>query len=264
MSLRIFWLIALCLFAGAGLLGAEETNIRKASHVVGESLDGRPIECQVYGTGPDVFWIIATIHGNEAAGTPLVAEFVKWLTENPKELDGKQVVIVPVANPDGFAGNVRFNKHNVDINRNFPASNWGSAEPPPAQILPGETPVRLKPPGATPLSEPESRALMIVLCQYFPDRVVSIHQPLNCIDWDGPADGLARAMGEKCKLPVNRLGSRPGSLGSFVGLTLEKPIITMELPEDAGMDGPTLWKEYGEALIAALRYEGEAKTSEGN
>ncbi len=62
-------------------------------------------------------------------------------------------------------------------------------------------------------------------------------------------------MAAKCKLPVKVVGSRPGSLGSFVGLTLKKPIITLELPEDAGMDGPTLWKEYGEALIAALRYQ---------
>ena len=246
--------LATCLsLASVAVASAAETS------VVGKSLDGRPIECQVFGDGPDVFWIIATIHGNEAAGTPLVAEFVKWLEANPRELEGRKVVIVPIANPDGMADNIRFNKHGVDVNRNFPASNWGGTEPPPAQVKPGETPVAVKPPGAIPLSEPESRALMIVLCQHFPNRVVSIHQPLTCIDYDGPADGLAAAMGAKCKLPVKKLGSRPGSLGSFVGLTLEKPIITMELPEDAGMDGPTLWKEYGQALIAALQYDGKAK-----
>jgi hypothetical protein len=64
-------------------------------------------------------------------------------------------------------------------------------------------------------------------------------------------------MAAKCKLPAKRVGSRPGSLGSFVGLTLGKSIITMELPEDAGMDGEKLWKDYGEALIAALRYQGK-------
>ena len=75
-------------------------------------------------------------------------------------------------------------------------------------------------------------------------------------------EGMAKAMGAKCKLPVKKLGSRPGSLGSFIGVTLGKPIITMELPENAGMDGEKLWKEYGEALIAALRYQPE-KASEG-
>jgi len=62
-------------------------------------------------------------------------------------------------------------------------------------------------------------------------------------------------MGAKCPLPVKQLGSRPGSLGSFVGTTLNRPIITWELPKDAPMDGDKLWETYGEALIAALRFD---------
>lgn len=232
----------------AMLSGRAAAEMRVDTQVVGKSLDGRPIECQVLGDGEDVFWLIATIHGNEAAGTPLAAKFVEWLQANPDELEGRQVVVIPVANPDGFADNVRFNKNGVDLNRNFPASNFGGED--------------VKPHGETPLSEPESRALMRVLSQYFPNRAVSIHQPLVCIDYDGPAEKMAEAMGAHCKLPVKKLGSRPGSLGSFMGLTLGKPIITLELPPDAGMDGDTLWLEYGESLIAALRYEHPASDSE--
>lgn len=224
-----------------GALAAEAAAPQATKEVVGRSLSGQPIECLVYGDGQDVFWLIATIHGNEAAGTPLAEKFIKWLEANPKEIEGKRIVIMPVANPDGLAENIRFNKDGVDLNRNFPAGNWGEAD--------------VKPHGETPLSEPESRALMRVLCQYFPNRVVSIHQPLNCIDYDGPAEGMAQAMAAKCKLSVNKLGSRPGSLGSFVGVTLGRPIITLELPEDAGMDGEKLWSEYGQSLVAALRYK---------
>jgi protein MpaA len=208
--------------------------------VMGLSLEGRPIHAQVFGEGEDVLWILATIHGNEGAGTPLVAEFVKWLQAHPEELAGRRVVITPVANPDGFAANERHNKHGVDLNRNFPAGNFDAT---------------VKTYGTSPLSEPESRVLMQILSRYWPDRVVSIHQPFAVVDYDGPSEDLAKSMAAHCKLPVKVVGSRPGSLGSFVGLTLGKPIITLELPEDAGMDGPTLWREYGEALIAALRYE---------
>ncbi len=233
-------LASLALVVSGAARAAEDSAASDQGEVIGMSLEGRPIRCQVYGEGPDVLWIIATIHGNEAAGTPLVAKFVEWLKEHPDEIKGRRVVITPVANPDGFAHNRRENNHGVDLNRNFPAGNWGTADE--------------KAPGATPLSEPESRALMIGLCRYFPNRIISIHQPFTVVDYDGPAEGLAKAMAAKCKLPVKVVGSRPGSLGSFVGLTLNKPIITLELPEDAGMDGPTLWKEYGDALIAALRY----------
>jgi protein MpaA len=234
-------IVAVFVAAGGTTLAEPAEEAPRHGQLVGRSLEGRPIYCQVFGEGEDVLWILATIHGNEAAGTPLVAKFVEWLEENPKELEGRQVVIVPVANPDGFAANIRHNRNDVDLNRNFPAGNFDA---------------EVKTYGSTPLSEPESRALMRVLMQYFPDRIITIHQPLNCMDWDGDAsEPLARAMAAKCKLPAKRVGSRPGSLGSFVGLTLGKPIITMELPEDAGMDGEKLWQEYGEALIAALRYE---------
>jgi murein peptide amidase A len=234
-------------------------------YVAGRSVGGRPIDCEVYGNGPDVLLVIATIHGSEPAGTPLVAAFAKWLVAHPAELAGRTVVIVPVANPDGFAANERFNAHGVDLNRNFPASNWGvpqeqdSPDSMKAQTSPGgDTFAQGKTfkPGDTPLSEPESRALMQLICRYYPNRIISIHQPIGCIDYDGPAEKLAAAMGAKCPLPVKQVGSRPGSLGSFVGNTLQRPIITWELPEDAGMDGEVLWKTYGKALVAALRFEG--------
>jgi protein MpaA len=220
--------------------GQQEQSKQGGLRVVGQSVGGLPIHCQELGSGDNVLMVIATIHGNEAAGTPLVAQFTAWLRTHPKELQGRKVVIVPVANPDGMAAGKRLNQRGVDLNRNFPAGNWGAQD--------------TKPHGEMPLSEPESRVLMKLVCHYFPDRVVSIHQPLACVDYDGPARGLAEAMGAVCPLPVNKLGSQPGSLGSLVGVTLQRPIITLELPGDAGMDGEKLWKTYGPALLAALRY----------
>jgi protein MpaA len=239
---------------------AEKLPVEK--YVAGRSVENRPIHCEVYGDGPDVLMIIATIHGNESAGTPLVARFAEWLTAHPEELAGRTVVIIPVANPDGYAAGKRFNTNEVDLNRNYPADNWGIAqETGGVTSKGGESYARRRTlkPGQTPLSEPESRVLMQLLCRYFPNRVVSIHQPIACIDYDGPAAELAAAMATGCPLPVKQLGSRPGSLGSFVGSTLRRPIITWELPKDAPTDADQLWTTYGEALIAALRFEGGSK-----
>jgi len=221
-------------------LGAPAPEVEGTPAVIGRSVEGRPIHCRVFGSGEDVLMIIATIHGNEAAGTPLVEQFALWLAAHPSELEGRRVVIVPVANPDGLAADERLNARGVDLNRNFPAGNWNEPDS--------------KPHGDAPLSEVESRLLLRLILRYFPNRIISIHQPVTCIDYDGPAEQFAAAMGAHCKLPVKRIGSRPGSLGSFFGLTLGKPIITFELPKDAGMDGKQLWQQYGPALIAALRY----------
>ena len=208
-------------------------------HIVGTSIQQRPIMCLVLGDGPDVTFIMATIHGNEAAGTPLVRSLSWYLRQHPEMLAGRKVVLMAVANPDGMANGSRYNAKGIDLNRNFEAKNR----------------VNSKQTGLTALSEPEARAIRQIIMQYKPDRIVSIHQPLNCIDYDGPARMLADRMGQYCALPVKKLGARPGSLGSYAGITLGIPIITFEmLPADSQLNSQALWGKYGRALLAAIVY----------
>jgi len=207
--------------------------------IIGKSVQGAPMTSLALGRGPDVVFILATIHGNEPAGTPLVRRLSRHLRENPEMLNGRKVVLLRVANPDGLAHNSRFNAHGVDLNRNFEAANRLDS----------------KQTGLSGLSEPESRAIRQVILQHSPDRIVSIHQPLACIDYDGPAQALAESMGQYCDLPVKKLGARPGSLGSYAGVDMGIPIITFEMRQnDSGLDSNTLWQRYGKALVAAVVY----------
>jgi protein MpaA len=181
--------------------------------------------------------IIATIHGDEAAGTPLTHRLHRHLLANPGLVDGRRVVLIPVANPDGLHRRRRTNVHGIDLNRNFPASNFRTT----------------RRHGKKPLSEPEAQALQRMILRYAPSRIVSIHQPVSCIDWDGPGEKLARAMAETCSLKAKRIGSRPGSLGSWVGLELKKPIITLELPRSADrLTEDQLWRRYGRMMVQAV------------
>ncbi|MHC4354844.1 MAG: DUF2817 domain-containing protein [Planctomycetota bacterium] len=206
---------------------------------IGKSVQGRPMMSVALGRGPDVIFILAAIHGSEPAGTPLVRRLSRHLRQHPEMLNGRKVVLVRVANPDGLAHSSRYNAHGVDLNRNFEAANR----------------LNSKQTGLTGLSEPESRAIKQVVLQHRPDRIVSIHQPLACIDYDGPAQALAESMGQYCDLPVKKLGARPGSLGSYTGVTLGIPIITFEMKRaDSQLDSETLWRKYGKALIAAVVY----------
>jgi protein MpaA len=125
------------------------------------------------------------------------------------------------------------------VNRNFAAGNWRSRHMN----------------GPAPLSEPESRAIERLIIEERPARIISIHQPLGCVDYDGPAAELARIMADSTGLPVRKLGGRPGSLGSWAGFDRGIPIITLELPGSAGrLDREELWRRYGPALLAAIRY----------
>jgi protein MpaA len=105
------------------------------------------------------------------------------------------------------------------------------------------------------VTEPESQALQSLIKEYAPSRIVSIHTPLNCIDYDGPGQAIAARMAQDCDLPVKKLGARPGSLGSYTGESLGIPTITLELPPEAGkMSESVLWQKYGKALMAAVLY----------
>ncbi|MDY7108525.1 MAG: DUF2817 domain-containing protein [Planctomycetota bacterium] len=207
--------------------------------VIGRSVEGRPIVCEAFGEGGEVVLLMATIHGDEPAGTPLLQRLGEALAMRGDLLHGRRVLLLPVANPDGYINNTRGNANGVDLNRNFPAGNW--------------TDRRAN--GPTPLSEPESRAIERLILEERPARIVSVHQPLACVDCDGPGADLARMISEACGLPVRKLGGRPGSLGSRAGLDLGLPIITLELPGGVQrLDREALWERYGAALVEAIEY----------
>lgn len=232
-------LLVLAACAVPSSVAAEPTELK-----LGQSIDERPITARVWGSeeAEETILIIASIHGSEPAGTPLVEQLEIWLAKHPEAVASRRIAIIPVANPDGYAAGKRFNSRQVDLNRNFPAGNR----------------TEKKTHGETALSEPESRALMRALQVFNPQRVVSLHQPIACIDYDGPGEKLAEAMGEAIenRLPVRKLGGRPGSLGSYVGVTLGRPIITLELPKDAEQREPeALWNDYGPALRCFVEWQ---------
>jgi len=179
----------------------------------GTTVEGRPIPVAVRGRGPDVCLVIATIHGDEDAGTPLADALLARLDADPGLLAGRRVVVIRETNPDGRRAGTRTNARGVDLNRNFEAPNRRDG----ARY------------GEAALSEPEARAIEAVVRRYAPSRVLSIHQPLACVDWDGPGRDVARAVAEAAGLPLRKLGVRPGSFGAWCearGLAL----VTLELP----------------------------------
>ncbi len=201
----------------------------------GMSVENHPIECLVFGKGKESILIIASIHGNESAGTPLVWMLADYLRKNQDVIYGKKIILLPNVNPDSVIRNSRYNTRGVDLNRNFEAMNRRNAR-------------RY---GFFPLSEPETRSVARVIDKYKPARILSFHQPFACIDYDGPAKALAFHMAKFCNLPVRKLGALPGSLGSYAGLSLNIPVITLELPEHAETFGKQhMWKVYGNALMA--------------
>ena len=207
-------------------------------YLIAETVEGRPLVHHAIGDGDETILFLAGVHGDERAGTPILERLVEVLKEERRHLNGRRAVVIPDANPDGRVANTRRNANGVDINRNFPATNYHQS--------PGH--------GAYSLSEPESRFLRSVIDHYQPTAILSLHQAGNMIDYDGPAHGYAHRVASKSPLEVRRLGARWGSMGAYYGVDLGLRILTVELPRRAtDQEIDEAWAEWGPMLLEALR-----------
>jgi len=212
---------------------------------IGRSVRRRPITVTRFGDGGRRLLIVGGVHGDEY-GTPVAAQFAKYLLAHPRALPpGTRIDVLACANPDGYARHTRGNARNVDLNRNLPTRNWrhrlGALNDPGAPGLTG---------GSGPGSEPETKALLAHLRERF-DIVVSLHSRGGIIDCSGPgARAVGRRMSALCGLPVSKLwydAYITGSLGRFVPERYGVPIITVELR------GTHLGAGMRAALLAAAR-----------
>jgi protein MpaA len=220
-------------------LFGETERVAVEHQFLGTSVEKRPIECMILGNGDDVVLILATIHGDEPAGTKLVYKLSEHIQKNPHLLEERKVLLVPIVNPDGMKNFTRSNARGIDLNRNFSTKNRVN------NLISGQT----------PLSEPESQILEELILEYKPNRIISIHQPFGCIDYDGPAEDLANMIAARTDLPVEKLGAKAGSLGSFTGVDLGIPTITLELKaDDHHLNKKKLWQLYGQSLIQSVVY----------
>ncbi len=130
------------------------------SVVIGRSVSQKPIVASRYGSGPIVVVAVGAIHGNEASSA-VVARYIAE-QKPPSEFS---LWVIEVANPDSFytSKRSRGNFNGVDLNRNFPTL-WAPL-PCPARNCSG----------ASPASEPETKALMFFFIKVKPSMVVFYH-----------------------------------------------------------------------------------------
>lgn len=216
--------------------------------ILGSSVEGRPITLEHFGprdgSVPSVL-ILGGIHGDEVTSVDLTRNLARLLPEQPDLVEGRHVAILEVANPDGYAARTRSNARGVDVNRNFPARNF---RPGGGRGFRG---------GTAPASEPETRAILSAIAQVRPRLIVSIHSirgGRECNNYDGPAEAVARLMAQYNGYPATaNIGyPTPGSLGSYAGIDLSIPIVTLELPRQ--LPGEAAWAQNREALLAAIRW----------
>ncbi len=226
----------------------------------GTTVEGLPILFKEYAATADReplgrALLIGGIHGDEFAAISIMFKWMRILDDfNSGLLHWR---IVPALNPDGLLKEPgqRMNANGVDLNRNFPVPDWSEN---PLDFWQSRTSKSLRRyPGAEPLSEPESRWLAEEIKTFKPDVVISVHAPLEIVDYDGPPKP-PKSLGP---LLLQRLGTYPGSLGRWAGQELGIPVITIELPRAGTMPTPAEQREIWLDLVEHLRTNLRARLS---
>lgn len=195
----------------------------------GRSVLGLPLEVW-RPTGRCELLLFAGIHGEEPETTYALSRALRQLVDQPAH-----AAVVLAANPDGLIRGTRANARGVDLNRNFPASNWRPDPVTSRSTIEDPSDVLLSP-GAHAGSEPETQALIALIAELRPDAVIALHAPLDCID-DANASPLGARLAQRTGMPLVRdVGyPTPGSFGSW-GAEHGVPVITYEFPVIATED----------------------------
>jgi len=99
----------------------------------GTSVQGRPLYFMKISDNVNVeedepeFRYFSSIHGNEVVGYDMCVRLITLLTSQygintriTNIVNGTEIWICPLLNPDGYVNQVRYNANGIDLNRNFP------------------------------------------------------------------------------------------------------------------------------------------------
>ncbi len=167
--------------------------------------------------------LIGGIHGDEYSSVSIVFKWMEILNQHHSGLF--HWLVVPTVNPDGLLRekSQRQNSRGVDLNRNFPTDDWQRLA-----IKYWEEKAHRNPrrnPGEGPASEVETKWLLGQIESFAPDVIITIHAPYHLVDYDGPPD----APDNLGSLHLRKLGVYPGSMGNYIGIDKNLPIVTVEL-----------------------------------
>ncbi|MFN3238748.1 MAG: M14 family zinc carboxypeptidase, partial [Pseudomonadales bacterium] len=193
--------------------------------------------------------VLGGIHGDEFSSVSVLFKWLKILDQHHSGLFHWR--FVPVVNPDGLlqTKSQRQNSNGVDLNRNFPTTDWNTDAHRYWREKTYRNPRRY--PGTGPASEVETQWVLEQLASFDPDVVISMHAPYHLVDYDGPP----RAPENLGGLYLRKLGVYPGSLGNYVGVDLNKPIVTVELKSAGIMPTKTEIESMWSDLVVWLRQQ---------
>jgi protein MpaA len=227
--------------------------------LIGFSFGGHPIEAYRFGVGENEYLIVAGIHGGYEGNTIALAnELIMYINEKPDVIPTDATLyIIRNMNPDGEARSDgpdgRVNNNGVDLNRNFPTSNW-TAE----WNRDGCWIYRPTTGGAYGGSESETRTVMNFIRGHKFKALISYHSAglgvfPGGIPWQEPSKRLAKALSKVTDYAYPPVDTGCVYTGTLADWAVENGVgaaVDMELSDHVHTD----FKENLKALQVLLNF----------
>lgn len=229
---------------------------------------GTPLIWTVFGdeklAHENVTLIMCGVHGDEITPVKFCWDLLDELKKN-SDYSNKLVVVAPLVAPDSFFKDrpTRTNGRGVDVNRNFPTTDWKSdAQKRWKTAMKSD---KRKFPGFRAASEQETIFQMNLILRYRPNKVISVHAPLTMLDYDGPS--LKAESGKSAKTLLDQMSNKasgykisnypvfPGSLGNWAGKEKHIPTYTLELPNSNPLETQRFWTLFKDAVLYAVDHK---------
>ena len=163
--------------------------------------------------------VIGCFHGDEPQGKFLIEAYLEKNAHT-------NLLFIPCLNEYGFTHNTRTNENGVDLNRNFPTSNWEKTE---HNEFFG---------GVAPACEKQTQFIIDTVTKYNPSLILTLHAPFKVVNFDGDALDISKKISEIIGYPVQEsIGyPTPGSFGTWAGIERKIPTVTLELDEEVDIE----------------------------
>jgi predicted deacylase len=202
--------------------------------MIGDSVEGRPLEVYTFGDGEQERMIVAGIHGGDEWNTVTLAnQLIRHLDQNPNLIpDDITLYILPALNPDGEARAHnkygRLNHNGVDLNRNFPV-NWkrdwdrGGCW----NYLPTSG-------GTSPGSEVETQVLMNFINNHHIQVLISYHSAAlglfpGGLPWDDDSSRFAESLARVSSYPFPPLDTGCAYSGTLADYAVSAGMAAVDL-----------------------------------
>ena len=161
--------------------------------------------------------VIGVFHGDEPQGEYLINKYLETAVKT-------NIMFIPRLNSE----KTRVNKNGVDLNRNFPTSNWELTDK--NEYFGGKFPA----------SEEETKFVVEIVEKYQPKVILTLHAPYKIVNYDGGKDKfeIVEKISEIMSYPIEpSIGyPTPGSFGTWAGIEKDILTITLELDEEINVE----------------------------